>query len=173
MKFNASYVVLTVLGALALGGCSEDNKITGTTSSYTQVDRMAIPALNTALIPAGQKEAFNRASPTGDVANYRATVVASITGLRANVATRGLGAETGALTPDQLAGVIVPDVVTIDFSQPVVFPNGRDLNDDVIDGVLSLVLNRTVGDGVDTDNNILGTFPYLGIPNALPVAQRQ
>ena len=64
-------------------------------------------------------------------------------------------------------------MVTINFSQPVVFPNGRDLNDDVIDGVLSLVLNRTVGDGVDTDNNILGTFPYLGIPNALPVAQRQ
>lgn len=173
MKRTTRYLILSALAAIALCGCSEDNKITGTTSSYTQVDRMAIPALNTALIPAGQKEAFNRASPAGDVANYRAAVVASITGLRANVATRGLGPETGSLTPDQLAGVIVPDVVTINFSQPVVFPNGRDLNDDVIDGVLSLVLNRTVGDGVATDNNILGAFPYLGVPNALPAALRQ
>ncbi len=173
MKLKSRYLVLAALGALALGGCSEDNKVTGTTSSYTQVDRMAIPAFNTALIPAANKEAFNRASPTGDVANYRAFVVASITGLRANVATRGIGPETGSLTPDQLANIIVPDVVTIDFSQPVAFPNGRDLNDDVIDGVLSLVLNRTVGDGVSEDNNNLGTFPYLGVPNALPVAQRQ
>jgi len=133
---------------------------------------MAIPGFNTALIPSAQKEAFNRASPTGDVATYRTTVITTITALRANVATRGLGPETGSLTPTQLADIIVPDVVTIDFSQPVVFPNGRDLNDDVIDGVLSLVLNRTVGDGVSTDNSILGTFPYLGVPNALPVPSR-
>ena len=172
MKHISKYLVLAVL-AIAASGCSEDNKVTGTTDNYVQVDRMAIPALNTALIPSTQKEAFNRASPTGDVATYRATVVASITGLRTNVSTRGLGPETGSLTPDALAAIIIPDVVTIDFSQPVAFPNGRDLNDDVIDGVLSLVLNRTVGDGVATDNNILGTFPYLGVPNALPAAQRQ
>ena len=55
MKFKPQYLILAALGALALGGCSEDNKVTGTTSTYTQVDRMAIPALNTALIPAGQK----------------------------------------------------------------------------------------------------------------------
>jgi hypothetical protein len=163
-------VALTALAAAPfLAGCSDDDdNPTGTTSQYEQVDRMAIPGFNTALIPSAQKEAFNRASPVNDVANYRATVVATITALRANVATRGLGPETGSLTPDQLAGVIVPDVVTIDFSQPLVFPNGRDLNDDVIDGVLSLVLNRNVGDAVASDNDVLGTFPYLGLPNPLP-----
>lgn len=173
MKHTSKYLVVTALVAIAASGCSEDNKVTGTTDTYAQVDRMAIPAFNTALIPAAQKEAYNRANPAGDVATYKATVVASITGLRANVSTRGIGPETGSLTPDQLANIIVPDVVTIDFSQPVVFPNGRDLNDDVIDGVLSLVLNRTVGDGVATDNSILGTFPYLGVPNALAGPQRQ
>lgn len=168
MKLVIRMLGLTAIAAALLSGCSEDTKVTNPISTFTQVDRMAIPALNTALIPSGQKEAFNRAHPSGDVANYRAVVVASITGLRANVATRGLGAETGSLTPSQLADVIIPDVVTINFAQPVVFPNGRDLDDDVIDGVLSLVLNRTVGDGVPADNSNLGTFPYLGTPNPLP-----
>jgi hypothetical protein len=162
-------LALAALAAVMLGGCSdENNTVTGPTSNYSQVDRMAIPGLNTALIPSAQKEAFNRASPTGDVANYRSTVVTSITNLRADALSRGLGPETGSLTPDQLADVIIPDVVTIDFSQSVVFPNGRDLDDDVIDGVLSLVLNRSVSDGVGADNTNLSTFPYLGVPNALP-----
>ena len=161
----------TALAAVSLAGCSNDDAATAPSILFDQVDRMAIPALNTALIPSAQKEAFNRASPTGDVATYRAAVVTSITALRANVATRGLGPETGSLTPDQLADVIIPDVVTIDFSQAVTFPNGRDLDNDVIDGVLSLVLNRTVGDGVATDNTNSATFPYLGVPNALPAPQ--
>jgi hypothetical protein len=168
MKRVFQFVSLSAIAVTALVGCSDDPTTTAPGLTYGQVDRMAIPALNTALIPAAQKEAYNRAHPSGDVANYRAAVVASITGLRANVATRGLGPETGSLTPDQLANIIVPDVVTIDFSDPLAFPNGRDLNDDVIDGVLSLVLNRTVGDAVASDNSILGTFPYLGVPNVLP-----
>lgn len=170
MKRSLVAIGFAMIALTALVGCSDDDdSVTGPTAVYDQVDRMAIPALNTALIPTSKKEAFNRAHPAGDVSSYRADVVASITALRANVATRGIGPETGSLTPDQLAGVVIPDVVTIDFSQAVAFPNGRDLNDDVIDGVLSLVLNRTVGDGVASDNSVLGTFPYLGIPNALPV----
>ena len=161
-------IALTALAAASLAGCSKDDPATAPSIFFDQADRMAIPALNTALIPAGQKEGFNRASPTGDVATYRATVITSITNLRTNVATRGLGPETGSLTPTQLADVIIPDVVTIDFSQPVAFPNGRDLDNDVIDGVLSLVLNRTISDGVGTDNTNLVNFPYLGVPHPLP-----
>ena len=168
MKHPFRILGLALLAAISLGGCSkDDNNTTAPTVNYDQVDRMAIPALNTALIPSAQKEAFNRASPSGDVATYRTTVINSITALRANVATRGLGPETGSLTPAQLADIIIPDVVTIDFSQSVTFPNGRDLDDDVINGVLSLVLNRTVSDGVASDNSILATFPYLGVPNPL------
>lgn len=168
MKRITLLLCLAALSAFGVFGCSEDDPVIGNPFTYSQVDRMAIPAFNTALIPTAQKEAFNQAHPSGDVATYRAAVVATITALRANVAPRGLGPETGSFTPDQLATVIVPDVVTIDFSQPLVFPNGRGPDDDVIDGVLSLVLNRTVGDGVAADNAILGTFPYLGVPNLLP-----
>ena len=169
MKHLSRVLGLMALVAAAIAGCSNnDDNIIGSDPDFDQVDRMAIPALNTALIPSAQKEAYNRASPVGDILTYRTAVVNSITSLRANAAARGMGAETGSLTPDQLANIIMPDVVTIDFAQTVAFPNGRDLNDDVIDGVLSLVLNRTVTDAVAQDNTNLGTFPYLGVPNPLP-----
>ncbi|MEO5616923.1 MAG: DUF4331 family protein [Candidatus Eisenbacteria bacterium] len=173
MNYMTRVAGLLMLAAVPLCGCSDDPaNVLLPGAAFDQVDRMAIPALNTALIPAAKKEEFNRASPSGDVATYRTDVVNSITALRANVATRGMGPETGGVTPDQLANIIIPDVVTIDFAQPVVFPNGRGPNDDVIDGVLSLVLNRTVGDAVGPDNTILGTFPYLGVPNLLPSPQQ-
>jgi hypothetical protein len=166
MKQRLLFLGLASVAATSLSGCGED-EVTGPTPNYVQMDRMAIPAFNTALIPSAQKEDFNRASPADDVANYRATVVATITSLRAAVASR-LGPETGSLTPEQLADIIVPDVVRIDFSAPLVFPNGRGPDDEVIDPVLSLVLNRDVSDGVGSDNTILSTFPYLGVPNNLP-----
>ena len=165
----AKILGLTILAIVAVSGCGDDNGATGPEAgNYVQVDRMAIPALNTALIPSAKKESFNRSNPAGDVATFKTDVIGLITALRLNVSTRGLGAETGSLTPQALADIIIPDVVTINFAQPVTFPNGRDLNDDVIDGVLSLVLNRTVADGVSTDNTILPVFPYLGVPNKLP-----
>ena len=75
---------------------------------------------------------------------------------------------------DVLATVLIPDVVTIDFSAPVAFPNGRTLEDDVIDAALGLVLNRGdvlgggagVGDGVaSNDVPFESTFPYLAPPH--------
>ena len=169
MKNFSRVLALVTLAAAPLAGCSSDDNVIVPGFAYDQIDRMAIPAVNTALIPAAQKEAYNRASPRNDVANYRTTVVNTITALRANAASRGMGAETGTLTPAQLADIVMPDVVTVDFSQTVAFPNGRDLDDDVIDTVLSLVLNRTVSDAVPEDNTNLSAFPYLGTPNPLPV----
>ncbi len=168
MKQVSKIVGVVILAVVAQSGCNNDDSTSPTTGNYVQVDRMAIPALNTALIPSAQKESFNRSNPSGDAVTFKAAVISSITALRANVATRGLGPETGTLTPAQLADVIIPDVVTIDFASAVNFPNGRDPDDDVIDGVLSLVLNRAVGDGIVSDNTILATFPYLGVPNKLP-----
>ena len=58
--------------------------------------------------------------------------------------------------------------MTIDFSQPVAFPNGRQLEDDVIDIALQLVLNRTAGvtDAIDgNDVSFLSSFPYLAPPH--------
>jgi len=160
----------------ALTGAANSNtgviKAWATTTRGSQVDRMAIPAINTALIPSAQKEAFNKANPANDVAAFRPTAKATIDALRAAVAPI-LGAQTGGplgnLTSDQVAAALIPDVVTIDFSKPVQFPNGRRLQDDVIDAALGVVLNYGGATGIpdainSNDKAFLSSFPYLADP---------
>ncbi len=150
----------------------------GDTSSggYVQVDRMGIPAINTALIPSAQKDAFNRADPANDVRDYQATAQGTIEALRKAVGSvAGFPGEDNPGVPAAaLAQVLIPDVVTIDFSKPVQFPNGRRLQDDVIDAAVGLVLNRGnplgggpgVSDAINAnDVAFLSTFPYLAAPH--------
>jgi hypothetical protein len=66
-----------------------------------------------------------------------------------------------------VSAILIPDVVTINFADPVQFPNGRQLTDDVIDVALKLVLNRNAGitDAVNANDKAFGTsFPYLAEP---------
>jgi hypothetical protein len=160
----AGRLILPAALAAGLAGCGDDDEVADV---FVAVDRMAIPAINTALIPAGQKEAFNQADPANDVAQYRATAQNTITALRSAVAqVPGFPAEDLGIPPDVLAGILIPDVVTINFAQSVTFPNGRRLEDDVIDAALSLVLNRNgISDGIGNDSNFSGTFPYLAPAN--------
>jgi hypothetical protein len=141
------------------------------------VDRMSIPAVNTALVPSSKKDNFNmQADERRDVPDFMFDIATSITNLRGAVDPLFGGAQTqgggplGNLTPQQLAGALVPYVVTIDFSKPVSFPNGRQLQEDVIDTVLGLVLNRGgalgISDGVNAnDKAFMGSFPYLAEPH--------
>jgi len=165
--------VLALLTAAALVGCGDDDNNKPVT--YVQIDRMAIPAINTALIPTAQKEAFNKADPANDVANYRAVAQGTITGLRAAVnAVSGFpGEDSPGVPAATLASVLIPDVVTINFANAVAFPNGRRLTDDVTDAAVGLVLNRGnvlgggpgLSDGITNDSVFSSTFPYLAAPN--------
>lgn len=145
------------------------------TSRDGRVDRMAIPAINTALIHSEMKDAFNQGDPVNDAADFQPAAIATIDFLREVV--DGLfgvpqdGGPLGDLTSAQVGAALVPDVVTIDFSQPLAFPNGRQLEDDVIDAALGVVLNRGgaagIGDGVDAnDKPFSTTFPYLAEPHS-------
>ena len=142
---------------------------TSTAGLGAQVDRMAIPGINTVLIPSDQKDAFNAGDPSTDVADWLETVTGTIQGLRDAVAPI-LGPEPGGPLGDiaaaDLAAILIPDVVTIDFSADVAFPNGRQLTDDVIDTALGLILNNAaVGDAIDgNDLPFLDAFPYLAAP---------
>jgi hypothetical protein len=111
-----------------------------------RIDRMAIPAINTALIPSGMKDAFNGGSPATDAAEFRPEAIDTLNALRGAVdallGNEQDGGPLGDLTSTQVGGALIPDIVTIDFSQPVQFPNGRQLEDDVIDAALGVVLNR-------------------------------
>ncbi len=80
------------------------------------------------------------------------------------------GGPLGDLTSEQVGAALVPDVVTIDFLQPAQFPNGRRLQDDIIDAALGVVLNRGgaagIADGVAAnDKPFLTAFPYLAEPH--------
>jgi hypothetical protein len=57
--------------------------------------------------------------------------------------------------------------MTIDFSKPVQFPNGRRPQDDVLDATLNVVMNRTgVSDGINAnDKAFAAAFPYLADPH--------
>jgi hypothetical protein len=165
----------------AITGASSPN--TGTIKAWVstsrdgqRIDRMGIPAINTALIPSAQKDAFNAANPINDATAFRPTALARINTLRGVV--DGLfgpsapqnGGPLGPLNSEQVAGALIPDVVTINFASPVQFPNGRRLQDDVIDAALGVVLNRGgaagIADGVSAnDKAFLTSFPYLAEPH--------
>ena len=121
---------------------------------WVQLDRMARPAINTVFIPADQKDAFNNSGPDRDKGIYTDEVKAALNSL-ASPAT------------DALAGLLLPDILTIDLSKPVGYLNGRGLADDVIDISLQAITgSTTIGDGVAANDRAFSTtFPYLAAPN--------
>ena len=77
----------------------------------------------------------------------------------------------------QAAPLVVPDVLTLDTTQPAGFPNGRRLTDPVIDITLALLLLNLNTHAVTTliglnptanDKPFLDDFPYLRPPHRRP-----
>jgi hypothetical protein len=79
-----------------------------------------------------------------------------------------LGRSFGRTDADaaSVAASITPDVLTIDTTKPTNFPNGRFLNDDVVDIQLKLFSgNNNATDNINrNDVDFDMTFPYLAKP---------
>jgi hypothetical protein len=122
--------------------------------AWTQIDRMGRPAINTVFIPAEMKDAFNSNNPDRDVEIYTDTVKASLDSL-------------ASPSTDALAGLLLPDILTIDMNMAVGYLNGRDLDDDVIDISLQAITgNNAAGDMVNANDKGFSTaFPYLAAPH--------
>lgn len=106
-----------------------------------QVDRMGRPAINTVFIPSDKKNAYNAGKPRNDVRDF----------------STYLGG---------FASVLLPDILTVDFSSTSGFLNGRKLADDVIDIELNLVTGGAIKkDCVSNDSSFRSTFPYLQSAN--------
>lgn len=172
MNRISRYTALTLCAVVLTAACGDKN----TPKNYIRVDRMAIPAINTVFIADADKDDFNTAVPSNDIATYKTTVQNKITALRTAVnGVAGFPAEDSpGISAADLAGVLIPDVVTIDFSNAVAFPNGRQLTIDVVDAAVGLTLNRGnalgggggLGDAINAnDKTFLTTFPYLAAPN--------
>jgi len=178
---NVLSIVLEVPVASLTGGSDANSGVVGLwvsseTSGGQRQDRAAQAIFNAGLIPPDPvvKEAVNQGSPSGDTAAYLDAVVGTIGFLRgvADQAIGGVqgGGPLGDVAPGALGAALVPDVVNVDFSQPVVFPNGRQLSDDAIDLTFGIVMNRGgaegVSDGIDANDKVfLSAFPYMAEPH--------
>jgi len=130
----------------------------------TQVERMGLPTINTVFNHTdATKDAYNRAEPRNDVADYSddvSGVVSLITSLA------GTASDPTAYG-NAVAGILLPDMIPYDTAQPANFAklNGRALSNDVIDVALSVVANTALSDCVANDSTFRASFPYVGKPN--------
>lgn len=129
----------------------------------TQADQMGRPAINTVFNHGADKNTFNVTQP----ADMRsAKTAAGQTFLEEFTAElQALGGYTQAQALG-IAEILLPDVLTFDYSSAAGFLNGRRLQDDVIDISLNLVTNgKITGDGVGKHADYLADFPYVGNPH--------
>lgn len=82
-------------------------------------------------------------------------------------------------TGSTVAGLIIPDTMKLDLSKPAGFPNGRRLQDPVIDITLAAIFLKLDVHGADTlaklplnppanDRPFRAEFPFLALPQGSP-----
>jgi len=134
-----------------------------------QVDRMATPAVNTALIPFARKNEYNASTPIDDAAGkFAGDIVATLQALGTNNTYIGILANVA---------VVHGDYLRLDLSKANAgsgggttagagFPNGRRPGDDTIDTLLTLIANGTpLGDNVNgNDVPLTDSFPFFAPP---------
>jgi len=163
-RLNVSAIVLEVpsswLGSNNIGVWAR------TVANGKQIDRMGRPAINTVFIPnnpleptgtePSMKNKFNAARPRNDQKRFRAEVVDTLKIFYVD----------DDETVNALADILLPDVLTVDTSNPAGFLKGRGLADDVIDAEYALVTNGAVTtDCVSNDSDFSDSFPYLAPKN--------
>lgn len=186
--YNVQMIALSVPAALLKGSAGKIIGVSATTlrgrhthrsehcdprdtDDFVAIDRMGVPAVNTALIPFARKDEYNRATTQDDAAGkFAGDIVATLHALGTDDAHIGI-----------LASVAVTkgDMLRLDTSLPnsggqggtntgAGFPNGRRPADDVIDTILFLVTNGglTTGDNVNAnDVPFANTFPFFAAPH--------
>lgn len=146
---------------------------------YAQIDRMGMPAINTAVI--SSKDDYNGATPTEDAnGDFVDEIVANVTGLHDALDDDLTGAGLVPCVADdcvaQAAPLVVPDTIKIDLTGTAGFPNGRLPTDPVIDVTLAVVLLDLTAMGQDaltlvgtnpTENDVAfgDEFPYFAPPH--------
>lgn len=147
---------------------------------FQQVSRLGWPLVNEVVIPLQDKDLWNRSVPGDDVANFGAYILdPELPGLLNAVLGAGCAATpadgrldiVGLLAPN---GTTAADMLRININADQTFansafPNGRSLQDDVTDTLLTVLCNNgaPLGDGVAAnDLPFLETMPYLASPHS-------
>jgi hypothetical protein len=176
---NVSSIAIELPSRLLTGDSSKIGVWGSTNVPDLQIDRMGRPAIATVFIPnnpippdrvadgkPSMKSAYNHSNPVDDQTNWRSEIVDTLTTLFSlNDATDPNPGDDAAQIQG-LADFLLPDILTVDTASSAGFPNGRQLDDDVIDTELGLITEGAVTtDCVPSDNHLLSTFPYAGNPN--------
>jgi hypothetical protein len=120
-----------------------------------QVDQMGRPAINTVFNHGNDKVIFNGTQPHDQRGLFLASFVATL---------ESFGYDSTAAT--NIGEILLPDILTYDYSSSAGFLNGRKLTDDVIDIELNLVSKGAVTtDMVGPHSDYRSDFPYLGTPH--------
>ncbi|HYM53009.1 MAG TPA: DUF4331 family protein [Candidatus Dormibacteraeota bacterium] len=166
--FNGSAIALEVpdgdLGG-TIGVWAETRIDEG--SGLVQVERMGKPAINTVFNHTdATKDAYNRALPSGDTADYTDDVAGTVSLIRQELGDSVATADAYGAT---VAGLLLPDVIGYDTSAAANYAmlNGRALADDVIDISYGVVTDGDLtSDCVASDSAFRAAFPYYAVANA-------
>jgi hypothetical protein len=122
-----------------------------------QVDRGGQPSTTPFLNIEEAKAGYNAGHPVGDLASYLQPWAQRLQ-------------ELGGYSADEATAAVctvLPDILLFDRTQPALYPNGRNLTDDVFDVRMAfLSQGKFTSDGVGHHSDLLAEFPYLGLPNA-------
>jgi hypothetical protein len=129
----------------------------------TQVDQMGRPAINTVFNHGSDKNLFNMIQPQDQPTTVTMSGATYLQSFENTLETLGGYSSSQAAS---IANILLPDILTFDYSSASGYLNGRQLQDDVIDIDLNLVTNgKITGDGVRPHTDYLSSFPYLGSPH--------
>jgi hypothetical protein len=151
----------------------EDDGEAKTNGKLVQVDRMATPAVNTALIPFPRKNEYNAATPVDDAAGrFAGDIVGTLQALGTNAINIGILASVAVAKGDYLRLDLSIPNASVGFGERVTtpgytgFPNGRRPGDDTVDDLLFFIANQTpIGDNVNSNDVPLGNvFPFFAPP---------
>jgi len=173
---NVASIVVEVPTTPLLGSTSPIIHVWSRTTSHDslQVDRMGKPAMNTVFIPSASKNAYNAGRPDTDLANFGqffpTNPIPLLGGVTVQQLLLGIPSVPAFNTGDELilntSGPL--DVNGVSFAG---YPNGRQLQDDVIDTSFAVLSNAgvlpatLVSDCVANDSTFSATFPYMAPPN--------
>lgn len=175
---NVSSIVLELnRSLLTRRGSSKIGVWATTNQGGAQVDRMGRPAIATVFIPNNPfepvgsepslKNTYNHSLPSEDRAQFRGEVVDTLTLLYSLNDSAGDDKSDDASKINQLADVLLPDILTFDTNSSAGFLNGRRPVDDVIDAELGLVTEGAAKTDCVSANDkpFPGGFPYLAGPS--------
>jgi hypothetical protein len=153
----------------------EETGDVNTDGPLVQVDRMATPAVNTALIPFPLKNAYNASTPVDDAAGkFAPSIVGTLTALGTSPANIGILANVAVVKGDYLRLNLSKPNTSVGFEENITtpnytgFPNGRRPGDDTINTLLYFIGNQNpaIQEAVNHNDVPLGsTFPFFAPPN--------